>query len=174
MMISFFRKYAATASLFLTAIFLWPNATHGHNVYNSFSQIEWNPGDSSIELVVQIHSHELETKLSIQLDERLSFLEDADFPVLEQATGDFLKQNLFLQLDGQPVDLIFLGIETDGQTVYAYLEQDWENTPIAIEFMNSMFLDDLAGQVNSVLATVDGVRQGADILADSEPVKFLF
>ena len=165
------QKYAA---LFTVVFLCLSSSTQSHNVYGSFSEIEWNAGDGSIELVVQIHSHELETKLSLLLDERLSFLEDADFPVLEQATGEFLRETLFLQLDETPIDLIFLGIETDGQTVYAYLEQDWTNAPTSVEFMNTMFLDDLAGQVNSVLATVEGERQGGDILVDSGPIRFLF
>lgn len=168
------QKYAALVTAVFMSMMALSTGTQSHNVYGSFSEIEWNASDSSIELVVQIHGHELETKLSILLDERLSFLEDSDFPVLEQATGEFLRETLFLQLDGTPVDLIFLGIETDGQTVYAYLEQDWASAPASVEFMNSMFLDDLAGQVNSVLATVDGERQGGDILVDSGPVRFLF
>ena len=145
-----------------------------HNVYSSFTEIEWNADDNSIEVIVQLHSHELETKLSLLLDQRLSFLDENDLPTLEQATGAYLINNLMLNLDGQAVDLIFLGLETDGQNVIAYLEQDWPGEPKALEFYSRVFLDDLPGQVNSVLATVSGVRQGGDININSGPVSFIF
>lgn len=145
-----------------------------HNVYSSFSQIDWNESDNSIELVVQIHSHELEEKLSLLLDKRLSFLNDEDFRELETATGSYLRSNINLMLDDTPLDLIFLGIETDGQTVVAYLEQDWPQAPTSIDFMNQIFLADLAGQINSVLATVNGTRQGGDINWDTGPLRFTF
>lgn len=145
-----------------------------HNVYNSISQVEWNASDNSIELVVQIHGHELETKLSILNDRRMSFLEDADFGDLEKATGDYLTSHINLALDETPVDLIFLGIETDGQTVIAYLEQDWPSAPSSVDYMNSIFLEDLAGQVNSVLVTVGENRQGGDIGINTGPLRFVF
>ncbi len=150
-----------------------PNV-QAHNVYSSFTQIDWNAADNSIELVLQIHSHELETKLSLLLDQRLSFLEDDDFKMLETATGDFIKANISLVLDDRPVDLIFLGIETDGQTVIAYLEQDWAERPVSIDIMNTIFLEELPGQVNSVLAAVGGNRRGGDIMLDTGPLHFKF
>lgn len=145
-----------------------------HNVYNSFSQLDWNDADGSIELVMQIHSHELETKLSLLADRRLSFLDDADFDTLQTATRDYVKNNIAVRLDDTLVELMFLGIETDGLTVIAYLEADWSKQPKQIEFMNSIFLGDIPEQVNSVLATVKGERKGGDITEASGPVNFVF
>lgn len=162
----------STFAVFLACIFAPSLAAH--NVYSSFSQLEWNDADGSIELVMQIHSHELETKLSLILNRRLSFLEDADFDTLQTATSTYVSNNIAVRVDGIPVTLFFLGIETDGQTVIAYLEADWADEPEQLEFMNSMFLNDIPGQVNSVLATVKGVRKGGDITANSGPLYFDF
>lgn len=145
-----------------------------HNIYSSFAQIDWNDSDNSIELVLQIHSHELETKLSLLLDKRLSFLEEGDFVALQAATGEFIDGSVSLAIDGVPVTLVFLGIETDGQTVFAYLEQDWPSQPHTITFRNDMFLDDLPDQINSTLAIVKGVRKGGNITRDSGPLRFDF
>ena len=154
-------------------VFIAPVAG-AHNVYSSFTEIEWNAADKSIEVIVQLHGHELETKLSILLDQRLSFFEEENLPALEAATGQYLRENMMLNLDGQSVNLVFLGLETDGQSVIAYLEQDWPEAPQGLEFYNRVFLEDLPGQVNSVLATVNGVRQGGDINIDSGSVSFVF
>lgn len=167
------RKWAAIIG-FLAFFALPAGVGTAHNVYSSFTEIEWNANDNSLEVIVQIHGHELETKLSLMLDERMSFLEEADLPRLEAATGNLLSQNLLLMVDGKPVDLLFLGLETDGQSVVAYLEQDWPEAPREVQFMNRLFLDDLAGQVNSVLVTVGDNRQGGDITVDSGPISFIF
>ena len=158
----------------VAALVLLQTAAHAHNEYRSFSQLDWNDADGSIELVMQIHSHELETKLSLLLDERLSFLEDDDFEKLQTATHHYIFNNITLELDGKPVTLLFLGMESDGQNATAYLEADWSEEPRTIKFMNSMFLEDLPGQINSVLGTVMGVRKGGDITATSGPVRFDF
>lgn len=169
------KKLLSPLALPLLALsLLFAPALSAHNVYSSFSQLDWNDADGSIELVMQIHSHELETKLSLLLDRRLSFLEDEDFSALQTATKGYVSNNIAVRLDNTLVNLIFLGIETDGQTVIAYLEADWPNKPQQIQFMNSMFLDDIPGQVNSVIATVLGNRKGGDITTASGPVSFDF
>lgn len=159
------------ASLFALAPLFTASA---HNFYASFTQIEWNASDSSIELVMQLHSHELETKLSLTLNERLSFLEDEDLARLEGAAGDFVKNNIALALDGKSVELTFLGLETDNQNILLYLEADWPAPPGEITFMNAVFLDDLPDQVNSVLAIVNGKRLGGDITRGNGPLTFDF
>lgn len=174
MLQGFSSKRAIFTAITLATLILLQTATHAHNIYSSFSQLDWNDADGSIELVMQIHSHELETKLSLILDRRLSFLEDADFSALEAATNNYVSNNVAVRVDGKPVNLLFLGIEAQGQTVTAYLEADWTDEPKQLEFMNSMFLDDLPGQVNSVLATVMGVRKGGDITSTSGPLSFDF
>ena len=166
------HQFYLLVACFFAALFT-PIAS-AHNVYSSFTEIEWNAADKSIEVIVQLHGHELETKLSILLDQRLSFFDEENLPALETATGQYLQENMMLNLDGQPVELVFLGLETDGQSVIAYLEQDWPEAPQGLEFYNRVFLEDLPGQVNSVLATINGFRQGGDINIDSGSVSFVF
>jgi hypothetical protein len=149
-------------------------ALNAHSLYTSFTQIDWNKDDGSVELVMQLHSHELETKLSLLVDERLSFLEDADFPKLLDAAAPFIKNNTKIAVDGTVLDLTFIGMEVQYQTVLIYLEADWPKAPYHIQFMNSLFLGDLPGQINSVLAVVGGERRGADITHATGPAIFEF
>ena len=155
---------AAIVSLPLTA----------HNVYSSFTRIDWNHNDGSIELVMQTHSHELETKLSMLSGERLSFLKDADFSKLQAAMAPYARQNITLKVDGQVIDLNYIGMENQNQTIFVYLEASWTTEPQRIEYMNAMLLDELPGQINSVMAVVKGQRRGADITQSSGPADFSF
>ena len=145
-----------------------------HNVYASFSSIEWNADDKSVELVIQVHAHELEARLSLDAGKRMTFLEEADYPVLEAAAGPLAKANLALEVDGAFIDLTYLGMELEGQTVYFYLEANLPQPPKTVTFMNSLFLDDLPDQTNTVMGVVAGVRRAGEIRAGTGPAKLEF
>ena len=147
---------------------------HAHDDYRSVSHLEWNDADGSVELVIEIHRHPLETKLSLLLDQRLSFLSNDDYGKLEVATKNYLAKNIVVDVDGEPVNMVFLGLETKGETVIAYLEADWPDQPQSLGFMNSIFLDDLPEQINTVLATVMGTRFGGDITGAGRLLRFDF
>lgn len=167
-----FKKSGSWIRAFMLALLACGTAmvAHAHNVYTSFSRIDWNASDGSIEVILQIHAHELETKLSLMADERLSFLEDADLPALEAAAAPLMARMIALEIDGTPVPLGYLGLETDNQNVLLYLEADWPTAPTQLRFMNALFLEDLPDQVNSVLVVVKGERRGGDITAESGPI----
>lgn len=158
--------------LFFLVAFQTP--VHSHNVYSSFTLIEWNSSDNSIEAIIEIHAHELEAKLSVLLNERLTFLEDAGYRKLETATAQYIPSNIQLAVDSTSTPLTYLGMENEGQIIKVYLEADLSDAPKAIQFMNSILLDDLPGQVNTIVAIVDGKRVGGEITADTGPVNFTF
>ncbi|MEX0298469.1 MAG: DUF6702 family protein [Kordiimonas sp.] len=145
-----------------------------HNVYSSFTSLEWNASDNSIEAVIELHAHELEAKLSVILNERLTFLEDADYSKLEKAAAQYIPQHVQLAADGIATPLIYLGMESEGQIIRVYFEADLAKAPKRLEFMNSILLNDLPGQVNTVVARVHNERLGDEITADSGPAEFTF
>ena len=149
-------------------------AVTAHNVYATFTSIEWNGDDNSVELVMQMHAHELEAHLSLDLGERLTFLNEDDFPKLEAAVGPLLKSKTALELDGKYAEIKYLGMEMQGQTIFIYMETDWPKAPKSIKFMNALFLDELPGQNNSVMAQVKGVRKAGEILSGTGPVLMEF
>jgi len=163
---------ALLAALCLSLVL--PLAAIAHNVYTTFTTIEWNSADKSVELVLQLHAHELEAHLSLDLGERLTFLNEEDFPKLETAVGPLAKRMIALELDGSFTELEYLGMEMQGQTVFIYMETDWPNAPRSIKFMNALFLDELPGQNNSVMAKVDGVRKAGEIQSGTGPVTLKF
>ncbi|WP_262690481.1 DUF6702 family protein [Kordiimonas aestuarii] len=145
-----------------------------HNVFATFTTIEWNPDDKSVELVMQMHAHELESHLSLNLGERLTFLDDEDYRKLEASVAPVIARMVALEVDGQLLDIHYLGMELQGQTVFLYMESAWPTAPKTIKFMNALFIDELPGQNNSVMATVNGVRRAGETLAGTGPVVMEF
>ncbi|UTW57053.1 hypothetical protein KFE96_09250 [Kordiimonas sp. SCSIO 12603] len=145
-----------------------------HNVYTSFTRIDWNARDNSIEVVFEIFSHELEAKLSVMADRRMTFLDDNDYEALSAAIPSYIEENLLILGDGKVVPLSYLGFEMQDQMIYMYLEADLPEAPKKISVMNAVLLDDLPGQTNTVMAVVNGDKQTDDIREGTGPVTFEF
>ncbi|NVJ69842.1 MAG: hypothetical protein HWE08_05780 [Alphaproteobacteria bacterium] len=169
-MMNTLRTFVAT-TLMLVALSVPATA---HNIFATMTEIEWNDQDQSLEVIMQMHAEHLEARLSLDLGERLNFLNDSHFERLEAATAPLIAKHLEIIVNSQPVILSFLGLEFRGDEVFLYLETELESAPRYMEVMNSLFLDDLPGQVNSVMATVKGERQAADITSAAEPAEFNF
>ncbi len=145
-----------------------------HNVHSTATEIEWNDTDNSLEVIVQIHAHQLEARLSLDTGRRLTVLTDADLPTIERMAGNLIAENLHIDADGKMVPLDFLGIDVTDQVIYLYLEADWPNAPKEIKVMNSLFIRELPGQVNSVVAKVGRHRKGGRIASLTDPLLFTF
>ncbi|TNE65223.1 MAG: hypothetical protein EP335_05905 [Alphaproteobacteria bacterium] len=169
----FHRVYVATLALLVS---LWAISVPAgaHNVFATFTRIDWNASDHSVEFVIQLHAHELEARLSLDLGERLTFLEDADYPKLEKSVGHWALQAMDVKVDDKPLPLTYLGMELKGQEVLLYMEADWPTPPKSLTVMNAMFLHDLPGQTNTVMAVVNGARKAGEIRADSDPLRLEF
>ena len=163
-----------TRILCLTALFLYTISSYAHDVFSSFTRIDWNTSDNSIELVIEIQAHELEAKISAIRNEQLTFLDPTHYNTLETATAGYVPKHIQLSVNGQHIMLDYLGMEIERQLVRIYMESTLKEAPKSINFTNSMLLDDLPGQTNSVLVVVNGTKKGADITADSGPAIFTF
>lgn len=145
-----------------------------HNVHSTATEIEWNGADNSLEVIVQIHAHQLEARLSLDAGRRLTVLTDSDLPMIERMAGKLIAENLYIEAEGKTVPLGFLGIDVTDQVIYLYLEADWPNAPKEIQVMNSLFIRELPGQVNSVVAKVGRHRKGGRIESLTDPLLFTF
>ncbi|WP_308909564.1 DUF6702 family protein [Pseudokordiimonas caeni] len=165
----FKQPLAACLALLLAAL---PAAAH--NVYASFTDVFWNSDDKSVELVVEAHAHEIEAYLSVELGKRMSFLDDKDIPELEKAVGPMIVGDIELSLDGTPVQLDYLGMKLEGQTLMLFLEADWPTRPKNVTILNKLLIGNLPGQTNSVLVRVGADRKGGDIREGSSSLSFDF
>ncbi|NVJ98459.1 MAG: hypothetical protein HWE25_09920 [Alphaproteobacteria bacterium] len=163
------RILAATYLVVLSAL-----PASAHDIHATMTEVLWNERDQSLELVVEMHAELLEARLSIELGERLSFLEEQHFDVLQSATAPLLEEHLYLSEGEAPINLTYLGLEYRDDHVYLYLETEMSEAPKTLTVMNSLFLDDLPGQINTVVAKVGEKMEAGQITVSSDPVIFRF
>jgi hypothetical protein len=170
----YFLKHFIASLLLLSVIALMPYHANAHSSFTSFTRIDWNNQDKSIELVMQMHAHELEAYLSEEAGERLSFLVEADLPTLEAKAGPAIAKHITLELDEQEVMPTFLGLELQGQTVFIYMESNWEKAPKKLSFLNKLFFNVQPGQINSMMAVVNGHRQAGEVTPGDGAIELTF
>jgi hypothetical protein len=169
-----FLKYLVFSLFVCGVIASAPDHLKAHSSFTSFTRIDWNNQDKSIELVMQMHAHELEAYLSEEAGERLSFLVESDLPTLEATAGQAITKNITLKLDEKEVIPAFLGLELQGQTVFLYMESDWEQTPRKLSFLNKLFFNVQPGQINSMMAVVNGQRQAGEATPGDDAIELVF
>jgi hypothetical protein len=161
-------------AVLLLSLLVAPVPAQAHNVHATITEVEWNGADRSVEVIVQIHAHQLEARLSLDAGRRLTVLTDADLPEIERAAGALIDRHLAVEADGTLVPLRFLGIEVVDQMVRLYLESDWPEQPKSMRVLNTVFIEDLPGQVNSVVVKVGRSRKAGRIDMKGEPLAFDF
>lgn len=169
-----FQKYITCIFLVFLILFSTPKTLDAHSSFTSFTRIDWNAADQSIELVIQMHAHELEAYLSEEVGERLSFLVETDLPTLEKAAGPVIAENIILKLDEKLVSPDFLGLELQGQSVFLYMESNWQNAPKTLSFLNKLFFNIQPGQINSMMAVVNGNRQAGETTPGDDAIVLTF
>jgi|GEM_PF-1629211 len=167
-------KSLRTFAVHLTTLVIFTTAALAHSAFATLTEIEWNDRDGSLEVIMQMHADLLEARISVDHGERLSFLNPDHFDALENGTAPLVSRHLQITVNGDPVDLTFLGLEYRDQEVFIYLESDLPRAPETMEVMNSLLIDRLPGQVNSVMAMVKGQRLAGDITSSGEPLEFEF
>ncbi len=167
-------KSLRTLAVLLIAFVPLTTGALAHNAFATLTEIEWNKSDGSLEVIMQIHAELLEARVSVDNGSRLSFLNPEHFDLLESGTAPLIRDHLQITVNGNPVELTFLGIEYRDQEVFIYLESDLPRPPENMEVMNSLLIDRLPGQINSVIAMVKGQRLAGDITSSGEPLEFEF
>lgn|GEM_PF-6305334 len=125
-------------------------AAFAHNLYHSFTTIEFNERANRVELMLQVHADELEALLSIRLKKRMSFMHDDDYDALVKAAGTELIRQYTISADGQPLTLEYVGLEVNDRTVYAYLKAPVTSAPTTYTVMNKLLLEELPKMKNQI------------------------
>lgn len=147
---------------------------HAHNIHSSMTNVQWNESDNSLEFILTLHGHELEAMLSHLTGRKLSFLDQKDDPVLQNAMRSYVQERLSLVIEEEPVALDFVGHEVQGQIVTVYMETALDNAPAQFSLNNSILLDAFDDQVNTIVVRIGDKRLTGDITLSSGPAHFNF
>ncbi len=162
------------SGIIISLLFVMSSTVYSHNIYTSFTRIDWNTEDSSLEVVFEVFPHELEEKLSTIIGKQLAFNIDEDYEALAAALPGYLEESLVIINNDTLIPLSYLGFEIQNDLVIMYLEANLPKQPNKLTIINTALLDDVPGQINSITAAIQGQKQSGQIDKGTGPVTFTF
>lgn len=143
-----------TTLLFLLAIALLTAAGFTHKFYVSNTLIELNPRSQMMEVTCKLFTDDFERVLYVNgIKTSLSNNTDAN---AKSVVEDYINQHLHLKIDGAPVNMSFVGFESEADLTYCYFEflprQNFSN--LLVE--NTLFFEAIPEQKNLVDIRMNG------------------
>lgn len=139
-----------------------------HKYYVSVTKIEYVKEKESVQIITRIFIDDFEKLLRERYDENITLNTKDELSTIDMYTEKYLAEKLRIDINGQPVKLIFLGKEYEDDIIFCYLEV--ENIKEIKEFhvTNQVLTDVFEEQQNIVRTNINGknksfiLRKGND------------
>lgn len=141
---------------------LWPllaivaiavaGTTHAHQQKAAVTRILFNPNTNNIEVMHRFVLHDAEHAAGLIFGQEQRLMESAESRELfsSYVQNRFAIEATYGDGDSAPLQLIYVGVEIDGQYLWVYQEIGNERTINAMTIVNSALLDVWPDQLNLV------------------------
>lgn len=136
-----------------------------HTFYSALTRISYNQRAGTIEVIHRLPAHDMEAILSFHAGAILGF---DDTPDLTDRAGRYLSDNFKIEVDRSPISLQFIGAEQKGEDLIAYFEGKSPDMPQDMFVINTIFLEELPQQENTVVVTIGDKRGAARFVKDED------
>lgn len=141
--------------LFLIALVLFVAAGFTHKFYVSNTLIELNPRSQMMEVTCKLFTDDFERVLYVNGVKNASLSNNND-PAAKSMVEDYINQHFHIKIDGAPVNMSFVGFESEADLTYCYFEflprQNFSN--LLVE--NTLFFEAIPEQKNLVDIRMNG------------------
>lgn len=162
-------------SLILASFFLLSGFKSGaHEFYLSVTEIEYNNEHQSLQIITRVFIDDFEDVLNERYGEDLQISEEAEEGEVDKNISKYLKQKLRLQVNGEELQLNYLGKEYDADQLVLYIEVDNLAPFNKIEVTNEILTDLFDDQKNVVHVKVDDKTKSLLLMRKQETEKLTF
>ncbi len=130
-----------------------------HPFYVTICQIDHNPDTRSLEVTFRFFTDDLERALDSHAETHLYLGTDRELAETDRHLLDYLASRVRLEVDGEPVELRFVGKEVEPDVSWCYVEVLDVVAPSRLTMTNRILLEHFETQTNIVHATVDGEQR---------------
>jgi hypothetical protein len=93
---------------------------------------------------------------------------------LDNLVFQYLKSHLLVKINGKPVNLNFVGFETEGESAWGYLEIKNVSQVKSIDITNSILYESFDSQISIIHAVVSGNRKSTKLVNPERNASFIF
>lgn len=119
-----------------------------HPFFVSMTDINYNSKDKELEISVRIFTDDFENTLRKYHTTKIDILHPANQEEMDGFVNDYIEKHLQLKVNGQPVQMNFVGYEQQSESIWAYFEVKSINAVQKIDIVNSLLHDYASNQVN--------------------------
>lgn len=121
-----------------------------HPFYISLTEIRYNPKEKSLEISQKIFRDDLEKALTAQYKAKVNFLSPGNKAELEKKVKKYILENNDIYINGEKLELSYLGYELEEEAVWFYLEALKVPVPKKAEIKNSILHKNFDTQQNII------------------------
>jgi hypothetical protein len=162
-------------SLILASFFLLSGFKSGaHEFYLSVTEIEYNNEKQSLQIITRVFIDDFEDVLNERYGADLQLSEEAEEGAVAENISKYLKQKIRLQVNGEELQLNYLGKEYDADQLILYIEVEDLAPFKKIEVTNEILTDLFDDQKNVVHVKVNDKTKSLLLMRQQETEKLTF
>ncbi len=162
-------------SLILASFFLLSGFKSGaHEFYLSVTEIEYNNEKQSLQIITRVFIDDFQDVLNERYDANLQLSEEAEEGAVTENISKYLKQKLRLQVNGEELQLNYLGKEYDADQLVLYIEVENLSSFNKIQVTNEILTDLFDDQKNVVHVKVNDKTKSLLLMRNQETEKLTF
>lgn len=134
-----------------------------HPFHVSVVEINHNASEKTLEISCKIFTDDFEKVLAQNYKTKTDLINPPVKAVMDTLVKKYILSHLFLEADGKPVLLTYLGFERENEAVYSYVEAG--NIPAVkkIVIQNTLMHDLFTDQINLMHVKVNGIRKSSKL-----------
>ncbi|SMD42614.1 hypothetical protein SAMN00777080_1175 [Aquiflexum balticum DSM 16537] len=121
-----------------------------HPFYISLTEIRYNPENQSLEIAQKIFWDDLEVALTKIYETKVDFLNPSNSDALEEMVKSYILEKNEIMVNGQKLNLDYLGFEIEEEAVWFYMEALKVPSPNNVQIRNEVLIEHFEGQQNIV------------------------
>lgn len=121
-----------------------------HPFYISLTEIRYNPKEKSLEISQKIFRDDLENALTSQYRSKVNFLDPGNKADLEKKIKKYILENNDIAINGEKLELTYLGYELEEEAIWCYLEVLKVPIPKTADVKNSILHKNFDAQQNVI------------------------
>jgi len=158
------------ASFFLLSAF----KTNAHEFYLSVTEIEYSEEQQSLQIITRVFIDDFQNVLNERYDADIQLSEEAEEGAVTENISKYLSQKLRLKVNGEALQLNYLGKEYDADQLVLYIEVKDVASFNQIEVSNGILTDLFDDQKNVVHVEVKGKTKSLLLMRQQETEKLTF
>lgn len=143
------RKQIFTIGLILLALLI-SSGTLMHKFYVSLSEIRYNDSTERFEVSIRIFPDDLDLALLERTGIHTSLATELEHEKADSLLMVYLLEDFKLQVNGEELELNYLGKEPESDAIWCYLESSQVAAPETVTIVNAILTEFFPDQVNII------------------------